>query len=481
MSASTRRQFLGAAGAAALTACAAPPEQGAAPKRPNLLLLFPDQWRFDWLGVNPAVPVRTPNVDALAARGVYFPKAVCASPLCAPSRACLAAGKEYDRCRVPTNATDFPLDQITFYQLLRDSGYHVMGCGKFDLHKATEEWGLDGKRLLPEWGFSDGVDNAGKFDAIRSGSKAPKDPYMGYLHEHELVQVHVDDFAGRTGMKSYSNTAPTPLPDHAYCDNWIGEQGLELVRNAPAGEPWFMQVNFTGPHDPLDATASMLEPWRGVEGFPEANRNTQFPPEKHQVMRQNYSAMCANLDAWVGRFLEEVGKRGELDNTVIVFSSDHGEMLGDHNRWRKRLPYQPSVGVPLIVAGPGVDARGGSDALVSVMDLAATFLDYAGVTIPKEMDSRSLRPVLAGEAKQHREHLRSGLEPWRMVTDGRWKLVRGFDEDVENYYSNSDMPAYADMQEHTLLFDLEGDPLENENVADANPDVVERLGPLLQA
>ncbi len=480
MPSSTRRQFLGAAaGAAALSACAQPPEQAQTPKRPNLLLLFPDQWRFDWLGVNPDVPVRTPNVDALAARGVRFAKAVCASPLCAPSRACLAAGKEYDNCRVPSNGTNFPLDQTTYYQLLREAGYHVIGCGKFDLHKATEDWGLDGKRLLPEWGFSDGVDNAGKFDAIRSGSKEPKDPYMGYLHQHDLVQVHVDDFAGRTGMKSFSNTEPTLLPDHAYCDNWIGERGLELLRNAPADQPWHLQVNFTGPHDPLDATASMLEPWRGVEGFPEANRNTEFPPEKHQVMRQNYSAMCANIDALVGRFLDEVEKRGELDNTLIVFSSDHGEMLGDHNRWKKRLPYQPSVGVPLIAAGPGVKAQGASRALVSVMDLAATFLDYAGVPIPQEMDSRSLRPVLTGEKAQHRDHLRSGLDPWRMVTDGRWKLVRGFDEKLEGYYANGKTPAYGDMQEITLLFDLDADPLENENLAEKNPEVVERMTPLL--
>src|SRR5690606_33603366 len=140
--------------------------------------------------------------------------------------------------------------------------------------------------------------------------------------------------------------------------------------------------NFTGPHDPLDATAAMLEPWRAVDGFPLPNGNTQFPPEKHQLMRQNYSAMCANLDAWVGRILEAVAERGELDNTLIVFSSDHGEMLGDHNRWRKRVPYQPSVGVPLIVAGLDVKQQPARGALASVMDLAATFLDYAGVAIP---------------------------------------------------------------------------------------------------
>ena len=135
--------------------------------RPNILFFFPDQHRYDWVGTNPGVPVRTPNLDTLGERGVRFTNAVCPSPLCAPSRACLAAGKEYDRCRVADNGVNYPLDQQTFYGLLRDTpgaggadpGYHVAGCGKFDLAKAMHDWGVDGKRLLPEWGFSDGVDN----------------------------------------------------------------------------------------------------------------------------------------------------------------------------------------------------------------------------------------------------------------------------------------------------------------------------------
>src|SRR5690606_8399637 len=110
-----------------------------------------------------------------------FTNAVCASPLCAPSRACLAAGKEYDRCGVANNDDDFPLDETTYYRILRDAcGYHVAGVGKFDLHKASYIWGLDGKHLLHEWGFSDGIDNAGKIDAVRSGEIEPRDPYMAY-------------------------------------------------------------------------------------------------------------------------------------------------------------------------------------------------------------------------------------------------------------------------------------------------------------
>ncbi len=125
-----RREFLKASAAAAAGSLAAAP-----PKPPNILFLFPDQLRHDFVEPSSGVPVRTPNIRRLAAEGVRFTHAITPAPLCAPARACLASGLEYDRCRVPTNAQNYPLDQPTFYQLLRNSGYHVCGCGKFDLHK----------------------------------------------------------------------------------------------------------------------------------------------------------------------------------------------------------------------------------------------------------------------------------------------------------------------------------------------------------
>ncbi|MGB9606848.1 MAG: sulfatase family protein, partial [Bryobacteraceae bacterium] len=341
------------------------------------------------------------NLDALARRGVRFTRVLTPSPLCAPARACLAAGKEYANCRVPNNGYDYPLDRPTFYSALRDRGYAVLGCGKFDLHKKTLDWGLDGKRLLREWGFTDGIDNAGKHDAIRSGAVEPKDPYMAYLHRRGRAALHVADFKKR---REYADTFPTPLDEEAYCDNWLAGNGLMLLRSVPPGKPWFLQVNFTGPHSPMDITRRMEATVRG-RAFPPPNRNTQYPPEVHFAIRQNYTAMCENIDRWLGIFLQEIKRRGELDNTLIAFSSDHGEMLGDHDRWGKSLPYHPSVSVPLHIAGPGVKAGVSSDALVSVMDLAATFLDYAGAEPLPAMESRSLRPLLEGRTGKHRQWL----------------------------------------------------------------------------
>ena len=180
MSAQSRRDFLKAASSAIVSTSVLsslkglPAAMGAengqfSGSRPNILLFFPDQFRYDWVtGNSNNIPVHTPNLSRLAGEGAWFRQAIVPSPLCAPSRACLASGREYERCGVPSNAVDYPLTLTTLYSLLRDRGYYVAGCGKFDLHKATEEWGLDGKRLLKRWGFSDGIDNAGKMDAVGS-------------------------------------------------------------------------------------------------------------------------------------------------------------------------------------------------------------------------------------------------------------------------------------------------------------------------
>lgn len=470
----TRRDFLGAAGRGALAATALPflpgPRGFGAPagtrRPPNILFLFPDQHRFDWIPGDPKIPVRTPHLDRLTAGGVRFDKAVVPSPVCAPSRACVAAGKEYDRCGVASNGYDYPLEQTTFYSLLRASGYHVTGCGKFDLHKASETWGLDGKHLLPEWGFSDGIDSAGKWDAIASGTEAPKDPYMAYLERHDLREVHIDDYTRRRPSQ-YSVTLPTPLPEEAYGDNWIAQRGLDLLARAPKGKPWFLQVNFTGPHPPVDITRRMEKLCRD-RSYRQPNRCLEFTPETHVAIRQNYSAMVENIDRWTGIYLDEVERRGELDNTLIVFSSDHGEMLGDQNRWGKSVPYQPSVGVPLVVSGPGVRRGVRNDALVSTVDLAATYLDYAGVPRPDDMDSRSLRAILEGETDHHRRQVLSGLGDWRMVWDGRYKLITGFDPGAQDQGKAKN--------KRTLLFDLENDPLENKDLASSERDLVSRLG-----
>jgi arylsulfatase A-like enzyme len=429
-------------------------------RRPNILFLFPDQLRHDYVEPNPKVAVRTPNLKKLAAEGVRFTNAVTPAPLCAPARACLSSGREYDRCRVASNAVNYPLDQPTIYSRLRDSDYHVMGCGKFDLHKPELDWGLDGKRLIKEWGFSDGIDSEGKRDATRAYTQAgrPTGPYMEYLRERGLARTHVEDFQKR---KSPVAAFTTPLPDDAYCDNWIGRNGLQLIQRAPGKKPWFLQVNFNGPHEPFDITAGMEKGWRDIQ-FPQPNGGGEFTPGQYNASRQNYAAMIENIDRWVGLFLDKLRERGELENTLVIFSSDHGEMLGDHGMWGKSKPYQPSVGVPMVFWGPGVRKGVVCEFPSTTLDIAATVLDFAGIAASAGMDSRSLRPYLEGKTDKHRDHVLSGLGSWRMVIQERYKYVRGFGAEP-------------------LLFDRFSDPSENENLAGAMPAAADRLSRILDA
>ena len=426
--------------------------------RPNFLFFFPDQHRPDWAEWNPALPLRTPNLSWLARRGMRFTNAYCNSPLCAPSRASLASGKGYERCGVRNNGQDYPLDQPTYYQSLRQAGYRVAGVGKLDLHKPTLDWGPDGSRLLEEWGFTEGLDNEGKLDgsnAFRANPEAPG-PYLSFLRCQGLAERYAQEHRER---KQHLDAYATVVPDDAYCDNWLSENGLRFLSGFPAGQPWHLVVNFTGPHNPMDVTPSMRERWQDVD-LPLPHDNQMSDQTGLLRNRQNYAAMIENIDRQVGRFIDAVAARGELKSTIVVYASDHGEMLGDHHRWGKSIWYQPSVRVPLIVAGPGIQEGVISDALVSLHDLAATFLECADSRPMPDMDAVSLCPLLQGQTDSHRDRVIVGLTEWRLVFDRRFKLV-------------------IDPSKGTLLFDLREDPCEDHNVADLHPEVVDRLRQLL--
>ena len=459
----------------------------------NILLLLPDQHRRDWTGHNASLDLNTPSLDALARRGVRFTRAYTPSPLCAPARACLASGLGYRECGVPSNGENYPADQPTYYQRLRDTGYRVGGVGKFDLHKATLDWSLDGSRLIDEWGFTDGIDNEGKLDGSISYGRnnGPMGPYMNFLQEQGLAEAYVDEHARR---KDHQDAYTTVLPDGAYCDNWVAENGLRVLDGFPTDSPWHLVVNFAGPHNPMDITESMRNSVAS-RSFPEPygptgstgsykSGSSGYTPEDHQRNRQNYAAMVENIDRQVGRFLDLIESRGETDRTLVVYSSDHGEMLGDHNRWGKSTWQEPSVGIPLIVSPPpAMNLQGDrcSDAIVSLHDLASTFIEIAGAK-PLPYDdsasaSQSILPVLREEQDTHRAVGTSALDSqanrpsglaWRIVTDSRYKLVELTGEIPDN-----------EEQHRFMLFDLIEDPRELTDLSTAKPDTVAKLRPLL--
>ena len=446
----TRRHFLRALGGGAALMAAIPPWLKAAdsigsknaehPARPNILFLFPDQWRPDWVGYLKQVPVRTPNLDALAARGTVCTGAITPSPLCAPARGALAMGLEYAQSPIKTNEDCVPLGGDFFYKRLREAGYYVMGCGKFDLSKGAADWGADGKHRLPggttrlaDWGFNDGIDNSGKFDAFGAHKKGDNCPYLDFLKKHSLLETHLRDFQQRKGKAMYGNSKPTPLPDFAYADNWITRNATALLESAPPGKPWFLQVNFNGPHNPVDVTSAMRAAWKDASlPLPHPNKSG-LTDEELLDARRNYAAMIENIDKRIGELIALLRKRGELERTLIIFSSDHGEMLGDHGRFAKSVPWEASAGVPLLASGPGVKAGAVLDGPCATLDLGATFLDYAGLGT-KFHQSLSLRKALAGEEALPRRVVHSGLGRWRMAFDGRYVLFRDYPKNGETHF-----------------------------------------------
>jgi choline-sulfatase len=455
------------------------------PDAPNLLLVCTDQQRPDWFGWTD-VPVETPNAARLADRGVRFENAVCPTPVCNPCRAALAAGMEYDRTGVPNNEVDYPVERGTLYRRLRDeAGYHVAGTGKFDL---TASYGLGDDGVPPdEWGFSDATFTPAKNETVgraRAAGVEPGDPYTAFLADRDLLETHVEDYRRRSRRHS---SVPTDLPDEAYYDNWITRQGRRLIGDAPDDRPWFVQVNLQNPHNPWDVTESMHDRFRDpdVDFPPPAGGPGDVAPGDHQEVRRNYGAMVEHLDDCLGRLIDAVEARGDVEDTIVIFTSDHGEALGDHGQWWKDSPLRPSVGVPLVVGGPGVEPRPPVEEPATILDLHATALDYAGLDTGS-VDSRSMRPLLAGEASPPREVVYSGLSAWRMVFDGRFKLVCGYDPDRRTGWEYE--PRGIEPNEVTrllggrgpVLYDLEG-PGEPVDVADDHPAVVERLTDRLES
>lgn len=184
------------------------------------------------------------------------------------------------------------------------------------------------------------------------------------------------------------------IPEDAYADNWVTENALTELRCLAEGDrPWFLMVNFSGPHDPWDVTQDMKRRWE----------HTPFPiPEELKGLadaltgvRQNYAAMLENIDRCIGVVLDEVDRLKLGRETVVIYSADHGEMLGDRNRFFKSVPYQPAVHIPLVISGPGVLQNNRCGALVQLHDLAATITGFAGLSMPPGVDSKSLLPLAA--------------------------------------------------------------------------------------
>ena len=330
--------------------------------QPNILLLFPDEWRFDWDGFrkdNGAVPLSVPNLHAFAEKGTRFQHAYVPAPVCSPSRSCLASGREYDFAHVSANfANDYPTWQTTFYTLLKEAGYHTMMTGKDDLTKATQLGSTIGKYRpygaynMEALGIVDGIRYSGKADVIDK-FPMPHEPYGYYLRNHT---VHLENSTAISAWEAHHACFKgdfrlcdsTSYPDSMYEDNWTGENALTLLERKPSGKPWMMHVSFPGPHPVFLTTAKMAatvvnRTWpdpidaRKEHGKATCGTNKGSHAgepglgKKNNGSRCNYGAEIENLDRLFGVVVDKVEAMGELAKTIVCISSDHGDMMGDHD------------------------------------------------------------------------------------------------------------------------------------------------------
>ena len=406
--------------------------------RPNILWICTDQQRYDTIGALNNSQLRTPNIDRLVASGVSFERAYCQSPICTPSRASFLTGMYPSSVHGCGNGNAHWVEAAPLVTaLLADAGYDCALAGK--LHLAGARGRIeprpkhDGYRVF-HWSH-------GPHDYWREGHD-----YADWLRDqgHSLADM----------LKR-----PHDTPPELHQTTWCADRAIDFIEADHEGKPWLMSVNIFDPHAPFDPPQPYLDRF-DIEAMPgpkfresdlaaqaklseldfqtEARRPEDFDAKRIQAA---YYAMIELVDDNVGRMLDALEGSGQLDNTVVIFSSDHGEMLGDHGLLLKGCRfYEGLVRVPLIISWPRkllADRR--RQALVELIDIAPTLLDLAGVSIPERMQGRSLRTLLtdAKAIDQHRELARceyySALNPdsheryqgsyATMIRDDRYKLI----------------------------------------------------------
>ncbi len=423
--------------------------------RPNVLFVMADQFRHDYLGCAGAPFVRTPNIDSIAARGMRFTQCITNAPVCAPARIALATGLLGTRTGAMDNWDHLPRQLPTYYQRFRDWGYRVGCVGKLDLSKPYGYNGREGRRPLTyTWGFTDPVEIEGKMHA--GNRDAPQGPYGFMLQDKGLYQRFHEDYALRAKSGWATTAHDSVLPAEDFADTYVGRRSVEWLENVTDEYPWYLFVTFPGPHDPFDPPTEYANRYRTADmplalapgdtldrdGRPMAGR--EVSAEKVLETRRQYCASIEAIDDAVGRILATLEKRGMAQDTIVVFASDHGEMLGDHGFYAKSVPYESCLRVPLIVAGPGVD-RGESDALVELLDVHAALCDLCGVPALEHVDARSFAAVARGESTEHRDSTVSLLPRLRLLRTASHKYVVNYNAPNE-------------------LYDLQHDPGEQHNV-----------------
>lgn len=420
-------------------------------RQPNVLLVIADQWSGTRLGCAGHPTVLTPTIDQLASNGVSFTRAYSECPICIPARRTLMTGTSTRTHGDRVFRKSEPMPTLpTLAGCFRKAGYQAFCVGKLHVYPERDRVGFD--------------------DVILSEEGRPHlaiDDYSLYLSDHGFTGMA---FAHGLPNNNYAHR-PWHLPEHCHVTNWATQAMCRTIKRRDPTRPAFWTLSYEAPHPPLAPLAHYMDlyrafemepcldaPWSAPEkDLPHALRalKNYYPrpsgPALGEIKRAYY-ALCTHLDHQLRVVLGTLREERELDNTIVLFCSDHGEMLGDFGLFAKRTHYEGSARVPMILMGLPGDSRlepgTTRNRPVGLQDVMPTLLDLAGIDIPQGCDGLSM----VGEAR--REMLYGDVlendSASRMMHDGRHKLI---------WY-----PAGNRVQ----LFDLDTDPGELTDLADAS-------------
>ena len=381
------------------------------PEKPNILWICTDQQRADTIHALGNPHIRTPHIDAMVANGTAFTQAYCQSPVCTPSRASFLTGRYPRTTRCRQNGQAMPPQERLISRLLADAGYTCGLAGK--LHLATCANGVVEKRIddgykvfhwshhpQPDW---------------------PENAYTQWLTEQGTSWEELYDGPATPYIK---HGIPAELSQTTWCAN----MAIEFLREQQSN-PWFFSYNCFAPHHPFDPPGDYLARYN-PDDLPLPKTDPREPDSKTSYQQLDaqyahndpggyhvaamsdhdkrevtaaYYAMVELIDENVGRIIAALEETGQLENTIVIFMSDHGEMLGDHGIYLKGPHfYEAAVHVPLIIQWPDqFQANQRADGLMELTDIAPTLLDAAGIKIPTAMQGKTLLPILQGTADPH--------------------------------------------------------------------------------
>jgi choline-sulfatase len=446
---------------------------------PNIVLVMSDQHRADMMGCAGDPGVLTPALDRLAADGVRFSRVSCQGPLCMPARASFMTERYVRDHGVYTNWAEIALDTPTYVWALRAAGYHTTLLGKAHLYRdeIVEAKHIDdlAGRLM-SLGFAEVLETGDKFTGETPNRYTD---YLRQLGMLDVYQRHIadrsyqgDNERGQNATKRLPmwDSTPMPVPLDAYIDSWHGVQAVHWIEQYDRPEPFFLFVGFPGPHDPWDAPQGAVDRYRDVEvsmprstrrptvdgtgrygallnGFLWLSDTETMTDDAIRGMRRAYSADISVIDDAVGHIVTALEDKGLLDTTWVIYTSDHGEMGGNHGLMSKCVLYQPAVRVPLIVRPPEGCPPQVVDALIDHVDVPATVREIAGAPELPASEGRSLLGYTSGDGPLARAV--SISENWGFASfeTEQYKIV--VDEDAG---------------EPCQLFDLHDDPDEDHDL-----------------